>query len=227
MYKRILAVAATMAEAGVIGRIRGCTASGGGFRLAGTDICVLVAGVGAVPTAWEMQKWISSNGSPDLAVNLGIAGSFRDEIGTGEVVLPFTDCFADSGVEDGTAFLTVFEAGLAGKNDFPFTDGRISAPEDVLENLGRGLRRVNAITVNMATGSEVTRDRLFGKFNPDIETMEGATFFYICRKENIPFIALRSVSNMVGKRDKSGWNIQLALDNLAYKLEEVIINASQ
>ena len=61
------------------------------------------------------------------------------------------------------------------------------------------------------------------KYNPDIETMEGATFFYICTRENIPFLALRSISNMVGLRNKDNWDIRLALDNLSEKLREVIL----
>ena len=50
------------------------------------------------------------------------------------------------------------------------------------------VKPVRAITVNTATGSDATRDKLVKKYNPDIETMEGATFFYICRREKIPFL---------------------------------------
>jgi futalosine hydrolase len=53
--------------------------------------------------------------------------------------------------------------------------------------------------------------------------MEGAAFFYVCSKEKIPFLALRSVSNRVEPRDKEKWNIHLALDNLSEKLKEVLL----
>ena len=86
----------------------------------------------------------------------------------------------------------------------------------------RFLKPVRAITVNTATGSEVGRIKLLQKFNPDIETMEGATFFYICAKENIPFLALRAISNRVEPRNKSNWNIALALENLSEKINEVL-----
>jgi futalosine hydrolase len=52
--------------------------------------------------------------------------------------------------------------------------------------------------------------------------MEGAAFFYICASEKIPFVALRGISNMVERRNKNKWNIPLALDNLALKLEDVL-----
>jgi len=61
------------------------------------------------------------------------------------------------------------------------------------------------------------------KFNPDIETMEGATFFYICSMENIPFLALRAISNRVEKRNRDNWNITLALKNLSEKLNDVLL----
>jgi futalosine hydrolase len=52
--------------------------------------------------------------------------------------------------------------------------------------------------------------------------MEGAAFFYICAREKIPFISLRAISNRVERRERNKWNIPLALDNLAGKLEELL-----
>jgi len=56
--------------------------------------------------------------------------------------------------------------------------------------------------------------QLIKGFEPQIESMEGAAFFYVCILEKIPFIEIRSVSNEVGERDRSKWNIPLALDSL-------------
>jgi futalosine hydrolase len=53
--------------------------------------------------------------------------------------------------------------------------------------------------------------------------MEGATFFYICCRENIPFLALRAISNKVELRNKNNWNIALALNNLSEKLVDVLL----
>jgi len=53
--------------------------------------------------------------------------------------------------------------------------------------------------------------------------MEGATFFYICAIEKIPFLAIRAISNKVEPRNKKGWNIPLALNNLAGKMNEVLL----
>jgi futalosine hydrolase len=53
--------------------------------------------------------------------------------------------------------------------------------------------------------------------------MEGATFFYICSRENIPFLAVRAISNKVELRNKNKWNIPLALNNLSEKLVDVLL----
>jgi futalosine hydrolase len=53
--------------------------------------------------------------------------------------------------------------------------------------------------------------------------MEGATFFYLCSREKIPFLALRAISNMVERRNKNNWDIDLALNNLSEKLIAVLL----
>lgn len=188
------------------------------------ELVSLVTGVGAVPTAWKLNQWIAKYGKPDLAINAGIAGSFNQSIMKGDVVMPVVDCFADYGVEDGEEFFTLFEAGLAEPDKFPFRNGMLYAENSYVEKTRKIIRSVSSVTVNTSTGSEISRNKLMKKFNPDIETMEGATFFYICSLENIPFLALRSISNMVEARNKDNWNIKLALGNLSDKLVDVILN---
>jgi len=223
MSFKILYVTATSSEAEALKRIKGIISVNGVYRIGKLEITLLVTGVGSVSTAWNLDHWLSLNEKPDLAINAGIAGSYRDEYRIGDVVLPVSDCFADSGIEDGENFLTLFEAGLVNADEFPFSDGNIYADTRYSVRLKRIVKPVKAITVNTATGSEVTRNKLLKKFNPDIETMEGATFFYICVREKIPFLALRSISNKVELRNKDNWNISLALDNLSEKLNEVFI----
>ncbi|HKK42553.1 MAG TPA: futalosine hydrolase [Bacteroidales bacterium] len=224
MSRKILIVTASHAEAEVVTGITGENLKGTFIPAVSYLTEVLVTGVGAMATAWSLQQWIRANDPPALAVNVGIAGTYRDIISIGDVVMPVTDCFADSGIEDGKDFMTLHEAGLAGKNDFPFRNGLLYTDASYRVSLAGMVKPVNAITVNTATGSDATRDRLVAKYNPDIETMEGATFFYICLRENIPFFSLRAVSNIVETRNRSNWNIQLALDNLSEKLKDILLN---
>lgn len=222
MSFKILYVTATLSEADILSKTGRIIPARGKFRSGRFEIDLLVGGVGSMSTAWSLTKWISANEKPDLAINAGIAGSFKDTFPVGSVVMPVSDCFADAGIEDGDNFLTLHETGLSNPDEFPFTNGIIPAENRYTEIIQGIIKPVKAVTVNTATGSDSTREKLINKYNPDIETMEGAAFFYICAREKIPFISLRAISNRVERRDRSGWNIPLALENLALKFGEVL-----
>jgi futalosine hydrolase len=223
MSLRILVVTATTAEAETLKLIPGIKSTQEGISFRNHEISTLVTGVGSIATAWAMTKRFSSGFKPDLAINAGIAGSFRDDLPAGEVVIPESDCFADAGIDTGKNFLTLAEAGLEDPDQYPFKGGRIIAENKYVKEATGLLRPVTAITVNTSTGSTETIKRLISKYNPDIETMEGATFFYICSREEIPFLALRSISNRVEPRNREKWDIRLALNKLQIQLMEVLI----
>jgi futalosine hydrolase len=223
MSHKILYVTATLSEADTLAKIRGISYVNNIWKLGKTEISQLVTGVGSVAMAWSLKQWLSVNARPHLVINGGIAGSFMDDIKIGDVVMPVSDCFADSGIEDGDKFFTLFESGLADPDEFPYSSGIIHCDKGSSERMKDLLKPVNAITVNSATGSDTTVNRLRKKFNPDIETMEGATFFYLCAREKIPFLALRAISNRVETRNRGNWNIPLALECLSEKLKEVIL----
>jgi futalosine hydrolase len=221
MSLKILFITSTDAEADALRKTKGIVLLNNKYHFESLDIELLIGGVGIMSTAWILSKWLSVNKKPDIVMNVGIAGSYLEQFPVGSVIMPVSDCFADAGIEDGDKFFTLHEAGLSKKEEFPFTNGLIKADNRYCEMLKNILNPVNAITVNTSTGSERTKQRLSEKFNPAIETMEGAAFFYICAKELLPFVALRSVSNMVERRDRDKWNIPLAIDNMAVTLEAV------
>jgi futalosine hydrolase len=185
----------------------------------------LITGVGMTATTYHLAKILSVK-KYDLAINAGICGSFRKDIEVGKVVHVISDCFGDLGAEDGSNFLSAFEVGLQKKNQFPFRGGKLSPLQKKYSALYQ-LRKVNSITVNKAHGEWASINKVVKKFNPDIETMEGAAFFYVCMMERIPCIQLRSISNFVGRRDKRKWKIGLAVAALQTKLEELIMEIVQ
>jgi futalosine hydrolase len=223
MPLKVLFVTATSTEAEPLKNVRGVVTRSSGYSATNLDISVLVTGIGSVPTAWNLMHWIEQNGRPDLAINAGIAGCFTDELSPGDVVIPVSDCFADSGIENGEEFQNLYETGLADPDEFPFVHGILPADEVFVTRFRKILKGVPAITSGIATGSEATRQKLIKKYNPGIETMEGASFFYICKREKIPFFGLRAISNKIETRNRDNWKIQLALDNLAVKMDEVFI----
>ncbi|MBS0011194.1 MAG: futalosine hydrolase [Bacteroidales bacterium] len=180
----------------------------------------LVSGIGPVATVYAIMNYLERHGRPDLLVNIGIAGSYREDIPAGSVVLPVNDCFADLGTYEDGEFIPISRATFKDKDDKYTPSGTFVADEGLLAKFPAELARVNAVTVSTATGSEKVRNMLSSLFDPDIETMEGAAAYYTCHKQGLPCIGIRSVSNMVGPGDRSLWNIDLALD----KLGEVMIN---
>lgn len=224
MSLKILIVAATQSEADILKSIPGIKPVAGGFILFDLFLIPLVTGVGSVATSWAMTKSITSGSRPDLVINIGIAGTYRDDIKIGEVVIPVSDCFADAGINTGKGFLSLAEAGLEDPDAFPFRSGKIISENKYVSAITGLIKPVSAVTVNMATATGTGIRNITERFNPDIETMEGAAFFYVCSRENLVFAAIRSVSNRVEEiRDKQKWNIPLALNNLAKKLNEILL----
>jgi futalosine hydrolase len=75
------------------------------------------------------------------------------------------------------------------------------------------LRKVNGITVNTVHGSEDSIKEVKDEFDPAVETMEGAAFLRCCETFK-SYYQLRAVSNYVEKRDRSKWDIPLAIGNV-------------
>ena len=223
METRVLIVFATSAEADILKRVAEKVSLQEEYRIGNAIISVLITGVGAISLAWAMKRWLSINPYPDLAINAGIAGSYPGDLNIGDVVMPVTEYFADMGIESGDKLMTLAEAGLMDPDKFPFKKGAIIADNKFVEEAGIFLKKVRGITVNTCSGSSATIQRLRTKFNPDIETMEGATFFYICTIEKIPFLSIRAISNKVEPGNRDTWDIPLALENLSGKMKELLL----
>jgi futalosine hydrolase len=177
------------------------------------DCEFLITGPGAMATTYHLTKRIPIV-QCDLAINIGLAGSFRDEIKLGEVVAVITDEFADLGAEDHENFLSVFELGLMEADRYPFWNGKLKCSNVEKFTALNSLKKVKAITVNTAHGNDLSIQRTRNKFHPDIETMEGAAFHYVCEMEKLPAVQLRAKSNRVERRNREAWDIKLAMANL-------------
>jgi len=83
---------------------------------------------------------------------------------------------------------------------------------------------VKGITVNKITDDKIQIKKMVEKFAPDIESMEGAAFHYVCLQQKINFLQLRSISNVVGERDKEKWEMKEAINNLNLELKNLLEN---
>lgn len=214
---RVLVVAATEAELSpLVAGLRRVSAGGPRvtrYQGASHDIDVLITGVGMVATAAWCSRVLSAERF-DVALDLGVCGSFRPEIFPGSVVHVVSDRLVELGAEDGDSFLTIQEMKLLGDDEFPFTGGRlVNASPPVLGPLS-SMRAVNGITVNTVHGHDNSIARVTKRFSPEVETMEGAAFMYACLIQGVPFAQVRAVSNMVERRTRAAWKLDEAIANL-------------
>jgi futalosine hydrolase len=177
------------------------------------NVEVLITGIGAAATAYSLTRKLCKN-RYDLVMNIGLAGSFRDEIQTGEVVNVVSETFGDLGAEDDRRFISAFELGLMKEDEFPFWNGKLKSEYATHFPSLSKLKKVKGVTVNTVHGNEYSILRTVQKYQPDIESMEGAAVFYVCQMEKTPFLQLRAISNRVEKRNRNAWNIPLPLENL-------------
>jgi futalosine hydrolase len=145
--------------------------------------------------------------SMTLVINLGIAGSFDRSFALGDIVEITEDTLAELGAEDDEAFLPITQMGF-GESTFKATES--------LNNFHKtaALKQATAVTVNTVHGNEASIQKVQARLNAQIESMEGAAFFYACREAGVPCLQIKAVSNYVEKRNRDAWQIGLAVKNL-------------
>jgi futalosine hydrolase len=205
---RILIVAATEAEiAPLAAPVRASVLTGlHAFKASGHAVEILVTGVGMVATAAKTARALAQT-RYDLALNLGVCGSFDPRLNPGRVVHVMSDRIAELGAEDGDAFLTFEDLRLPG--DPVFVNAH--PPENELLS---NLPSVSGITVNTVHGNARSIAAVVRRFSPQVESMEGAAFMHACLISELPFAQVRAVSNLVETRDREAWNLREAIGNL-------------
>src|SRR5574344_1147624 len=188
-----------------------------GFEPSNANVEVLISGIGGFATMYSLTKYCSQN-QPDFIIHACICGAFVPTLQLGEVVSVMIDHFADFGAEENGKWKRGFDLKLISSHKTPFTQGQLVAPQNDFAEAPK----VIGVTSLTITSTEAQKQRLIKQFDPCIESMEGAYVHYVCIKEEIPFVQLRAVSNYVGERDKSKWEIPLALKNLHEHIQQVI-----
>ncbi|MCS6917839.1 MAG: futalosine hydrolase [Chitinophagales bacterium] len=175
------------------------------------QVSVHISGVGPTATAYTVMRLLQQ--SPELMVQAGICGAFHRQLKAGSVVQVIAERYGDWGAEDGRRFLDVFDLQLADPDGFPFRGGWMYNPYSADVLLQR-LPQVRGLTVSRTSGKKSTISLLKKKYNADVESMEGAAFFYCCLREGIPFLSLRAVSNRVRRRQRHKWKTERAIREL-------------
>ncbi len=168
----------------------------------------LITGVGSPATAFHLGRCFAKN-RPDWAINAGIGGAFDARLNLGDVVQIVSERFGDLGVEEADGrFVDLAELGFT-------TQSALNNPQPPIPDLAS----CHGITVNKVHGSALSIEKISAKY-PDaqVESMEGAAFFYGCLAAETPFVEIRSISNRVEPRNRDAWDLPLAIQNLNHQV---------
>ncbi len=175
---------------------------------------LLITGIGQAMMSYGLTKILMRH-SYDFVINAGIAGAYNHLLSKNDIVMTTREEFADLGNYYPDTIHTIFDKHLHDPDAFPFRNGKLFCPEQNIPAHAGAIKKVKGITVNALNRTPTAIQLIRNKFKPDIETMEGAAFFYCCLNETIPFIEIRSISNYIEETNTKDWSIEESLRKLS------------
>ena len=174
---------------------------------------VLAAGVGSVVAAVNTAKALSS-AEYSLVICAGIGGGFSGKAEVGSLVVATEIVAADLGAETSEGFCSLEELG------FGFT--RVQIDANLVSRLTQALQEAKlpvntgpVLTVSTVTGTAASAAELASRVpGATAEAMEGYGVGSAANDRGLPVLEIRAISNVVGPRDRSAWQIKGALDAL-------------
>jgi futalosine hydrolase len=222
----VLVICAVEAECDAVVRNLGPTSSvevgamsGVATETAAGTLHAFHSGPGPVAAAITTAVLLALGPGYDLVVSAGIAGGFRGRAEIGDVVLADQVIAADQGVVTDEGFSTLRDLGLPGNGGYAMGNAEHHA------RLALGPYRLLAgdiLTLSSMTGTDARADELAQRYPRAVaEAMEGYGVIEAVQRDysrtgrDIPFAEIRAISNVIGRRDRSTWNIPLAFGALA------------
>lgn len=180
----------------------------------------VITGVGLMTSTYALTKAVATH-QPDFIIQAGIAGTLEENRALAEVVVVRNETVGDLGVQEASGFQSLFDLKLLSSEIHPWRNGQLTNENDLLRSTG--LKVVDGVTVNEISTEPQTISYYRNQLKAQVETMEGAALHYVALVEKIPFLQIRSLSNFIGERDKTKWEIQKAIANLNRILQQVLI----
>ena len=185
-------------------------------------VCVLTAGPGIVNTVQAMTACVEAE-KPSLIIQVGCGGGFRQHgMQIGDVAVATSEVDVHLGIESETVSPALQELpfpvltcnGMEFREQYPLDMNLATSVCSFLTSAWRS-RGIQVFKGPFITGATVTATDarsafLFRAFSPFMESMEGAAAAFLSLYYQIPLIEVRCVSNFVGKRNRTEWNLPLA-----------------
>lgn len=189
--------------------------------LEGNDVVIVQSGIGkvaaALATAFLIEKF-----DPDYVVNTGSAGGFEQSLKVGDIVVSTEVRYHD-------VDLTVFgyEIGQLPGNPPAYFPHKtlVEAAQEGIETLSQTSETPIQTLLGLITTGDtfMAADEDIAKARKNFPTMaavemEGAAIAHTCHQLNVPFVIIRSMSDIAGKESPSSFEEYL---------ETASINSSQ
>ncbi|PCH95463.1 MAG: 5'-methylthioadenosine/S-adenosylhomocysteine nucleosidase [Gammaproteobacteria bacterium] len=193
-------------------------------QIENNDVVIVQSGIGKVAAALATLLLIDRF-SPDYVVNTGSAGGFDAALKVGDIVISSEVRYHDVDV---TAF--GYEIGQLPANPAAYIPNEtlVSAAVNAIENGIDELKNIKAITGLITTGDTfMTKDDDIAKARANFPTMvavemEGAAIAHTCYQLDIPFVIIRSLSDIAGK--ESPISFDEYLETASVNSSQLVIN---
>lgn len=180
------------------------------YQLHQLFIDILYTGIGVMQSMYALMDYLNHR-HPDGWIQAGIGGDFEGKLIMGEVYQVTSEMLVGFGAEDQDgSILDSFELGWLDRDVAPYEAGLLHCPHVIKYEIPKA----SGMTSFHSHGSEQSISQMKKKSFGQIESMEGAPFFFVSLMKKIPFLCFRSISNRVEPRNKDNWQINEAVENL-------------
>ncbi|MCP3952996.1 MAG: futalosine hydrolase [Desulfobacterales bacterium] len=207
-------------------------------RIGQQAVRLVVTGPGMANTVHGLTVAIMSK-RPKLILQTGCGGGFREAgLNIGDVAIASMEIDVHLGLEPDRPEDAVGELGFPvikrpGREIFNCYPVDVPASSRALQSIEAALSvsAVNVlsgpfITVATVTASIARSGYLYRHHGALVENMEGAGAAHTAALYNLPFVEIRAVSNRVGDRDKSKWDLPLAFQRCAQAVQTFLEHRS-
>jgi futalosine hydrolase len=188
--------------------------------LDGVPVILMAAGMGKTNAAHGLTALLETHVIRGV-LNLGVGGAYPGcGLRVGDIALATEEVYGDEGVEAPQGWLSTEEIGIpllhtpAGPcfNRFPLHAPRVEAARQHLEDRGFDVVAGPFVTVSCCSGTARRGRGIATRFGAVCESMEGAALAHVTTLYEVPFLALRGISNLVEDRDLGRWRLHDAIE---------------
>lgn len=180
----------------------------------GQDVLVVAGGVGPAAAAAATAHVVATH-DVSLVVSMGVAGAFASSrLRHGDTAVATSIVAADLGAMSPERFLDLAALGLDGGATVDCPADLVATTRDRLDAAGLRVAVGAILTLSTMTGTAERAAELMSRHGAVAEAMEGAGVAHVAAMHDLPVLEVRAISNEVGLRDRTSWDLVTALTSL-------------